>query len=31
MTTIIVIIGTFAAIAGTGVALWSIITTRKRR
>ena len=31
MTTIIIIIGSVAAIVGVGVATWSIIDTRKRR
>ena len=30
MTTIIIIIGSVAAIVGVGVATWSIISTRKK-
>ena len=30
MTTIIIIIGSVAAIVGVGVATWSIVTTRKK-
>lgn len=30
MTTLIVITGSILAIAGVGVAIWSIITTRKK-
>jgi hypothetical protein len=30
MTTIIIIAGSILAIAGVGVAIWSIVTTRKK-
>lgn len=30
MTTVIIIMGSVAAIVGTGVAIWSIFSTRKK-